>query len=128
MVEYGNWLRPLRSSSQRFARALDDDPEKTRVLPEPMAHELFAERDLLHQLQTLVSRQGTPISDLGHMRARHAHLKATMEAPPECPEDWGAIRVYPETVELWCEAEDRLHDRWLYERGAGKWRITRLAP
>jgi len=32
IVEYGDWLRPLRSSGQRFARALDDGPEKTRAL------------------------------------------------------------------------------------------------
>jgi pyridoxamine 5'-phosphate oxidase len=94
-----------------------------------LARELFAERDLPNQLQTLVSRQGTPVGDLAPLRARHAHLKATMETPPEAPEDWGAILVHPETVELWCEAEDRLHDRWLYEReDGGDWRITRLAP
>lgn len=94
-----------------------------------LACELFAERDLPNQLQTLVSRQGTPIDDIAPLRARHAHLTATMEAPPECPEDWGAIRVHPEAVELWSEAEDRLHDRWLYERDDdGTWRIKRLAP
>ena len=28
IVEYGDWMCPLRSSGQRFARALDDGPEK----------------------------------------------------------------------------------------------------
>jgi phage/plasmid-like protein (TIGR03299 family) len=32
VVEYGDWLRPMRLSGQRFARALDDGPEKTRAL------------------------------------------------------------------------------------------------
>jgi hypothetical protein len=27
-----DWLRPLREGSQRFARVIDDAPEKTRVL------------------------------------------------------------------------------------------------
>jgi pyridoxamine 5'-phosphate oxidase len=99
------------------------------VAERELARELFAERDLAHQLQTLVSRQGTPISDLSSLRARHADLKATMETPPECPDDWGAIRVEPHTVELWNEAPDRLHDRWLYERdGDGHWQISQLAP
>jgi pyridoxamine 5'-phosphate oxidase len=93
-----------------------------------LAIELFAERDLPNQLQTLVSRQGTPIEDLDVLRARHAHLAATLETPPACPEDWGAIRVLPSTVELWREAADRLHDRWLYERDGAGWKITRLAP
>jgi pyridoxamine 5'-phosphate oxidase len=93
-----------------------------------LARELFAERQLSNQLQTLVSRQGAPIADLQPLRARHAHLKATMETPPDCPEDWGAICVTPDTVELWCEAPDRLHDRWLYERYNDGWRRTRIAP
>jgi pyridoxamine 5'-phosphate oxidase len=93
-----------------------------------LARELFAEREEPNQLQTLVSRQGTPLADLQPLRARHAHLKVTMETPPDCPEDWGAIRVTPDTVELWCEAPDRLHDRWLYERHEDGWKITRIAP
>jgi phage/plasmid-like protein (TIGR03299 family) len=32
IVEYGDWIRPLRSGGQRFARAVDDGPEKTRAL------------------------------------------------------------------------------------------------
>lgn len=93
-----------------------------------LARELFAERNLDNQLQTIVSRQGTKIDELAPMRARHEHLKATMETSPQCPEDWGAIRVEPDTVELWREAADRLHDRWLYERDDDGWRVSRLAP
>ncbi len=93
-----------------------------------LAHELFGERDLPNQLQTLVSRQGTPITTLAPLRAKHTHLATAMETPPTCPEDWGAIRVYPDTVELFSEAQDRLHDRWLYTRENDRWQITRLAP
>ncbi len=32
IIEYGDWIRPLRANSQRFARALDDGAEKTRAL------------------------------------------------------------------------------------------------
>jgi pyridoxamine 5'-phosphate oxidase len=94
-----------------------------------LARELFAERDLPNQLQTIVSRQGTPIGDLAPLRARHKHLAQAMEAPPECPDDWGAMCVKPDTVELWQEAPDRLHDRWLYQRDDdGEWQVIRLAP
>lgn len=93
-----------------------------------LAQELFSERDLSHQMQTVVSRQGTQITDLQPLRARLAHLSARMETPPLCPEDWGAIRVHPNTVEFWTEAPDRLHDRRLYKREGEEWTITRLAP
>jgi pyridoxamine 5'-phosphate oxidase len=93
-----------------------------------LAEQLFAERELSHQLQTLVSRQGAPIEDLAPLRARRAHLLEAMEAPPACPPDWGAIRVSPEAIEFWAGAADRLHDRLLYERDGDRWSLTRLSP
>jgi pyridoxamine 5'-phosphate oxidase len=95
-----------------------------------LAEELFAERHPAHRMQTIVSRQGEPIEDLESLRARHAHLLDAMETPPECPPDWGAIRVRALAVEFWLQAEDRMHDRLLYERdGDGEdWSRTRLAP
>jgi pyridoxamine 5'-phosphate oxidase len=93
-----------------------------------LAEELFAERDLLHQLQTVVSRQGEPIEDLDPLRARMAHLAEVQETAPACPEDWGALRVTPSTVELWREAADRLHERRLFRRDGDGWRVGLIAP
>ncbi len=93
-----------------------------------LAVELFAERDLAHQIQTLVSRQGEPIEDIEPLHARHAHLMEVLEAPPECPPDWGAIRVSADAVEFLDEAPDRIHDRLLYERTGEGWRVVRLSP
>jgi pyridoxamine 5'-phosphate oxidase len=93
-----------------------------------LAVELFATRDRLHQVQTLVSRQGEPIDDIDSLRARHAHLMDHMEAPPQCPSDWGAIRVMPEAIEFWQQAPDRMHDRLLYERTPDGWCSSRLSP
>ncbi len=93
-----------------------------------LAVELFAQRERSHQVQTLVSRQGEPIEDISPLRDRHAHLMEAMESPPECPPDWGAIRVVPEAVEFWTQSPDRLHDRLLYERDGQGWHTTRLAP
>ncbi len=44
------------------------------------------------------------------------------------PEDWGAFRVTPTAVELWSEADDRLHERLLFQRADASWTVTRLAP
>jgi pyridoxamine 5'-phosphate oxidase len=93
-----------------------------------LAEELFAERDLAHQLQTVVSRQGEPIDDLDPLRDRLAHLVEVQETAPRCPEDWGALRIRPQTIELWNEAPDRLHERRLFERDDDAWRLTLLAP
>jgi pyridoxamine 5'-phosphate oxidase len=93
-----------------------------------LAEDLFAERDLLHQLQTVVSRQGEQIEDLDPLRARLAHLAEVQEAPPACPSDWGALRVKPNTVELWSEAADRIHERRLFRRGGDGWNVSLLSP
>ena len=93
-----------------------------------LAEELFAERDPGHQLQTVVSRQGEPIEDLDHLRDRLDHLSQVQETAPACPEDWGALRVRPATIELWQEAPDRLHERRLFTRGEDGWSRTLLAP
>lgn len=93
-----------------------------------LAEELFDERDVAHRWQTIVSRQGQPIEDLEPLRDRLAHLVAVQETPPACPEDWGALRVLPRTVELWRESPDRLHERRLFDREEDGWAETRLAP
>jgi pyridoxamine 5'-phosphate oxidase len=98
------------------------------VAERELAVELFADRPLSHQLQTLVSRQGEPIEEIEPLHAKHAHLMDVMEAPPECPSEWGAIRVIPDAVEFWEQAPDRIHDRLLYERSSDGWHRSRLAP
>jgi pyridoxamine 5'-phosphate oxidase len=93
-----------------------------------LAEELFSERDLLHQLQSVVSRQGEPIEELGPLRDRLTHLAQVQETAPECPPDWGALRVRPEAVELWSEADDRIHERRLFTREGEGWSEALLSP
>ncbi len=44
------------------------------------------------------------------------------------PDFWGGLRVVPETVEFWQGRDNRLHDRFVYERVDGKWTLERLSP
>jgi pyridoxine/pyridoxamine 5'-phosphate oxidase len=57
-----------------------------------------------HQLQTLVSRQGETIDDIGPLRARLATLRSeAADQPIPCPVNWGAIRLVPDAIEFWKE-------------------------
>ena len=130
----------------RKAREIEANPQVALLFPWPalgrhahvtgeaelaeraLAEELFAERDPGHQLQTVVSRQGEPIDDLGPLRDRLDHLSRVQETAPACPQDWGALRVRPATIELWEEAPDRLHKRRLFTREGDGWATTLLAP
>ncbi len=93
-----------------------------------LAEELFDERDPAHRFQTVVSRQGEQIDDLGPLRDRLAHLVEVQETPPTCPPDWGALRVSPEAIEFWHKSPDRLHERRLFRRDGDNWALTLLAP
>ncbi|GKT45602.1 putative pyrophosphatase/phosphodiesterase [Colletotrichum spaethianum] len=48
------------------------------------------------------------------------------------PEFWGGLRIVPERVEFWQGRENRLHDRFVYDKAEGdgddKWTINRLSP
>jgi pyridoxamine-phosphate oxidase len=103
---------------------------EVRVGDRALAAELYAERDPLHQLQSIVSRQGDPIdeAELEAMRARLNHLAEVQETPPPCPPDWGALILAPESIELWSESPDRLHTRRLFTRSDATWKAQLLAP
>jgi pyridoxamine 5'-phosphate oxidase len=99
------------------------------VAERELAERLFEGRPRSHQLQAHVSRQGEEIRDLDELRARLGALQVELgDAPVPCPEDWGAVRVIPDRVEFWEEAEDRLHRRRLFERDGHSWRCSLLAP
>ena len=94
-----------------------------------LAEEIFARRDRAHQLQSLVSRQGTPIDDLAPLRRRLAEVREELgDRPAPVPQDWSAVRIHPAVVEFWEGAADALHDRRMAERDGHAWRWTRLAP
>ena len=101
---------------------------RAAIAERDLAVALFEERDLANRVQTIVSRQGEPIDSVQPLRARHASLMSSAAASPECPPDWGALRVRPDAIEFWEESPDRMHDRLIYELSDGGWGATRLAP
>jgi pyridoxamine 5'-phosphate oxidase len=102
---------------------------RAEIAERELAEKLFTERPRSHQLQANVSRQGEEIGGLDRLRERLRELEVELgDGPVPCPDDWGAVRVVPDRIELWEEAPDRLHARQLFEMVDGAWRRSRLAP
>ena len=90
----------------------------------------FLSRPRGSQLSAWASAQSTVISSRAILESAFATVKrrfADGEVP--LPDFWGGYRVDPDSIEFWQNRKDRLHDRFLYNRGEnGTWRIDRLTP
>jgi len=88
------------------------------------------ERPRASQLSALASPQSQVIDSREALERRVAELEQRhrgSELP--LPSDWGGFRLLAETVELWQQRQDRLHDRLRYRRrDDASWLIERLAP
>lgn len=89
----------------------------------------FATRPRGSQLAAWASEQSQPVADRATLEARWAELAERFgDGPIPRPPFWGMYRLVPDSVELWCHGEFRMHDRLLYERAGDGWTITRLSP
>ena len=90
----------------------------------------FATRPRGSQLGAWCSPQSSVISSRQLLQMKLAEMArkfADRQVP--LPSFWGGYRVVPQRIEFWKGQENRLHDRFLYERQAdGPWTVVRLAP
>ena len=88
----------------------------------------FATRPLGSRLSAWASAQSEPVT--GRETLEHAldAVESRYGENPPRPPHWGGYRVIPAAIEFWQGRENRLHDRLLYRRAHGGWKIERLAP
>jgi len=89
----------------------------------------FASRPRPSQLAAHASAQSAPLADRGELEAAVRLLEAEFagrDVPR--PPFWGGYRLAPRAIEFWQHRENRLHDRLVYRRDGGGWRLVRLAP
>jgi pyridoxamine 5'-phosphate oxidase len=90
--------------------------------------EYFASRPLGSRHAAIASPQSNVVPDRAALEALFAETGKRHGDNPRRPANWGGYRVVPEAIEFWQGRANRLHDRVLYTRGAGGWKIERLAP
>ena len=89
----------------------------------------FASRPRGSRLGAWASEQSRPVEDRRILEERVRSLDAEYEGREiPRPPFWGGYRVEPDTIEFWQGRESRLHDRLVYLRNEGEWKIVRLQP
>ncbi len=98
-------------------------------VPEAESDAYFASRPRGSRLGAWASEQSRPAEgrDVLEMRLRELEREYEDRHVPR-PPFWGGYRVEPEVVEFWQGRENRLHDRIVYRREDGGWKIERLQP
>jgi pyridoxamine 5'-phosphate oxidase len=98
-------------------------------VPVEESDEYFASRPRGSRLGAWASEQSRFVDGRRTLEQKLHSLQAEYEnREVPRPPFWGGYRVEPEAIEFWQGREDRLHDRLVYRRGDGAWRIERLQP
>ena len=98
------------------------------LLPREDVEAYFATRPRGSRLGSWASRQSAEVAGRAELEAAYAAAEERFGDDVPVPGHWGGFRVSPEAVEFWQGRPGRMHDRLVYARQAGGWRISRLAP
>lgn len=89
----------------------------------------FMTRPRESQIAAWVSNQSSRISSRQLLMKAFQEMKQKFsDGEVPLPSFWGGYRVNPTSIEFWQGRRNRLHDRFLYTRSNGDWKIERLAP
>ena len=88
----------------------------------------FASRPLGSRIGAWASPQSAVLPDRLTLVKTVAAIVLRYGKRPPRPPHWGGYRVLPEAIEFWQGRKNRLHDRLLYTKQTGGWKIERLAP
>ncbi len=98
-------------------------------LPGAESDAYFASRPRGSQLGAWASDQSAILASRETLEEAYRAIERRFDGQPvPRPPFWGGYRLVPARIEFWYGRPDRLHDRILYTREAGAWKIERLYP
>lgn len=88
----------------------------------------FDSRPLGSRHAAIASPQSEVVADRAALEQLFIDAQSSGAQNPRRPPHWGGYRVIPDAIEFWQGRANRLHDRVLYTRENGGWKLGRLAP
>ena len=89
----------------------------------------FKSRPISSQLAAWASEQSSPIASREVLEAQFNAVQQRFDSGEvPLPEFWGGYRIVPREFEFWQGGENRLHDRFSFQRDGNSWIISRLSP
>lgn len=116
------WFDPVHRRAVRLEGT-------TEQLDAAVSDAYFASRDRGHQLGAVASDQSRPLADRATLERAYLEAEQRFKGRDvERPTRWGGYLLRADRVELWLQRDDRLHDRFAYERDGASWSAERLSP
>ena len=99
-------------------------------LSDAESDEYFRSRPRGSQIGAWASDQSSVLPSREALEEAYRRMEERFAGQAEIarPDFWGGYRLVPQHLEFWYGRPDRLHDRILYTRAGGAWRIARLYP
>ncbi|MGI9331212.1 MAG: pyridoxamine 5'-phosphate oxidase [Gammaproteobacteria bacterium] len=89
----------------------------------------FMRRPRESQLGAWVSQQSSLIPARSVLEKKFAEMKERFkQGEVPLPDFWGGYRIEAKSIEFWQGRENRLHDRFRFDRDGSGWQVGRLAP
>lgn len=102
---------------------------KAEPLSDNENSDYFKSRPISSQLAAWASEQSSPIASREVLEAQFNAVQQRFESGEvPFPEFWGGYRIVPREFEFWQGGENRLHDRFSFQRDGDSWIISRLSP
>jgi pyridoxamine 5'-phosphate oxidase len=101
-----------------------------KKIPETYSDEYFHKRPRGNQIGAIASPQSQKVASRLELESffHKAEVDNADKAVLERPVNWGGYGITPTCFEFWQGRANRMHDRIIYEKISGEWKLSRLAP